>query len=217
MPDSSLVVEHWSSTACGLRMHQVSVIVTYVPGKFEDKSNLRATEGLHLLPQMPCAGTFRWLVGCRRCACACRHRCVICGEAGHGAVNCQKRMYIPLENPKNLLKDRQIQEQGGRQQPMCSLLRKIRGQRKKKAHTYWDLETFILKLCVAELYIRGSNWVGEEDLRLDSYVSISKTRRSGYQVFSKVLKSSFNVRISCVNFQQIHKKMWLSSRTKLRQ
>ena len=122
-----------------------------------------------------------------------------------------------LENPKNLLKDRQIQEQGGRQQPMCSLLRKIRGQRKKIAHTYWDLETFILKLCVAELYIRGSNWVGEEDLRLDSYVSISKTWRSGYQVFSKVLKSSFNVRISCVNFQQIHKKMWLSSRTKLRQ
>ena len=94
MADSSLVVENWSLTACGLRMHQVSVIVTYVPGKFEDKSNLRATDGLHLLLQMPCAGTFRWLVGCRRCACACRHRCVICGEAGHGAVNCLKRMYI---------------------------------------------------------------------------------------------------------------------------
>ena len=33
-------------------MQQVSVIVIYVPGKFEDKSSLRATKGLHLLPQI---------------------------------------------------------------------------------------------------------------------------------------------------------------------
>ena len=36
--------------------------------------------------------------GCRRWACSYRHRCVICGDAGRGAVICQKRMYKPPLN-----------------------------------------------------------------------------------------------------------------------